>query len=69
MVKDCVVLVCLLGIFRGWGRQKKTLKAAFMVWMDYRCIDRVVIMKREGMGGCLMGSVCISFMGEEDRLR
>lgn len=36
------------------------LKAAFTVWMDCRCIDRVVTMVREdgGVGGVLMGSVC-----------
>lgn len=66
-----MLFLCVCWVFLGGGetkKNKKTLKAAFMVWMDYRCIDRVVIMEREGMGGCLMGSVCISFMGEEDRL-
>lgn len=29
-----------------------------MAWMDCRCIDRVVIMVQEGMGGCFDG-VCI----------
>lgn len=38
----------------GWVDKIKPLKAAFTVWMDCRCIDRVVIMVRED-GGWRLG--------------
>lgn len=63
MVKDFVVHVCLSGIFRGLGDKKKPLKAAFMAWMDCRCIDSVVIMVQEGMGGCFDGFCTYRFYG------
>lgn len=41
--------------FGGWGDKMQPLKAAFTVWMDCRCIDRVVTMVRED-GGWRVGS-------------
>lgn len=66
IVKERVALACLSSIFGGMGGgdQKKPLKAAFTVWMDCRCIDRVVIMVREDGGWrgvvdgvCMLGAL------------
>lgn len=59
-------LFCICEVFfRGVGRQKEPLTAAFKAWMDCRCSDRVVIMAKvewREVGWGVMGFACMGFL-------